>query len=242
MDTTAIAILIAFCTGASLVQRVSGFGFGIFIMTALPHIMPSYAEATTLSGLLSASQSLLIAIKLRDKVSWPRMLPILITFLIVSYLAVQFVALADDGTLKKILGIILIIASIYFLFISERVHVKPTLPIQISMGSISGMMGGLFAMQGPPAVLYFVASEPTKENYLAMTQMYFLIGNIVMTAFRAYNGFLTTAVGLGWIYAAIGIVVGTWIGTKIFNKISAHTLKQIIYIYMAISGVIAILS
>lgn len=242
MDTSSIIILLAFCTGASLVQRVSGFGFGIFIMTALPHIMPSYAEATTLSGILSASQSLMIAIKMRDKVSWPRMIPILTTFLVVSFLAVQFVASADDGMLKKTLGGILIVASIYFFFISERVHVNPTLPIQVSMGGLSGVMGGLFAMQGPPAVLYFVASEPTKENYLAMTQMYFLIGNIVMTFFRAYNGFLTTAVGLGWIYAAVGIVIGTWIGTKIFDKISGNTLKKIIYVYMAISGAIAILS
>lgn len=242
MDTSAIILLIAFCTGASLVQRVSGFGFGIFIMTALPHIMPSYAEATTLSGVLSASQSVLIALKLRDKVCWQRMLPILVTFLVVSYIAVQFVANVDGSILKRVLGAILIIASIYFFIISERVHLSPTLPIQISMGSLSGIMGGLFAMQGPPAVLYFVASEPTKENYLAMTQMYFLIGNIVMTIFRAHEGFLTIAVGLGWIYAAIGIVIGTYIGTKIFDKISANILKKIIYAYMAISGVIALIS
>ncbi len=38
--------------GASFVQRTTGFGFGIFIMTLLPFLMPSYGEATTLSGLL----------------------------------------------------------------------------------------------------------------------------------------------------------------------------------------------
>ena len=38
--------------GASFVQRTAGFGFGIFIMTLLPFLMPSYGEATTLSGLL----------------------------------------------------------------------------------------------------------------------------------------------------------------------------------------------
>ena len=31
--------------GASFIQRTIGFGFGIFIMTALPFLMPSYAEA-----------------------------------------------------------------------------------------------------------------------------------------------------------------------------------------------------
>ena len=30
--------------GASFVQRTTGFGFGIFIMTLLPFLMPSYGE------------------------------------------------------------------------------------------------------------------------------------------------------------------------------------------------------
>ena len=43
--------------GASFVQRTTGFGFGIFIMTMLPFLMPSYGEATTLSGLLAMTTS-----------------------------------------------------------------------------------------------------------------------------------------------------------------------------------------
>ena len=39
--------------GAAIVQRVSGFGFGIFIMTVLPYLMPTYGEALTLSGTLA---------------------------------------------------------------------------------------------------------------------------------------------------------------------------------------------
>lgn len=31
--------------GASFVQRTVGFGFGIFIMTALPWLMPSYGQS-----------------------------------------------------------------------------------------------------------------------------------------------------------------------------------------------------
>lgn len=51
--------------GASFVQRTTGFGFGIFIMTLLPFLMPSYGEATTLSGLLALTTSMLICIRMR---------------------------------------------------------------------------------------------------------------------------------------------------------------------------------
>ena len=41
--------------GASFIQRTTGFG--IFIMTMLPFLMPTYGEATTLSGLLAITTS-----------------------------------------------------------------------------------------------------------------------------------------------------------------------------------------
>ena len=48
---------------AAFVQRVSGFGFGIFIMTVLPYLMPSYGEATALSGMLALVTSAIIVYK-----------------------------------------------------------------------------------------------------------------------------------------------------------------------------------
>ena len=173
--------------GASFVQRTTGFGFGIFIMTMLPSIMPSYGEATTLSGILAMTTSL-------------------------------------------------IIVSIYFTFFSKRIKVKTTLPVQITAGTLSGLMGGFFGMQGPPAVLYFVSSEPDKDRYLAMTQTYFLAGNLMMTLARAYNGFFTTTVSIGYIYGIAGVFIGNLIGSWVFKHLSGSLLKYIIYAYIGISG------
>ena len=53
-------LLFLMSLGAAFVQRVSGFGFGIFIMTVLPYIMPSYGEATALSGLMAMVTSMLL--------------------------------------------------------------------------------------------------------------------------------------------------------------------------------------
>ena len=118
MNTTAIILLIVFCTGASFVQRVSGFGFGIFIMTMLPHLMPSYGEATALSGMLSAAQSLYVLVGIYRLIDWRRVLPIMLTFLVVSFFAVQYVSASTDTHLKHLLGVILLVMSVYFLIIS----------------------------------------------------------------------------------------------------------------------------
>ena len=69
--------------GASFVQRTTGFGFGIFIMTSLPFLMPSYGEATALSGLLALTTSCFAAWKYRRMVTWKRLIPILSVFLVI---------------------------------------------------------------------------------------------------------------------------------------------------------------
>lgn len=51
--STEFILIFVMAFGAAFVQRVTGFGFGIFIMTVLPYLLPSYGEATTLSGMLS---------------------------------------------------------------------------------------------------------------------------------------------------------------------------------------------
>jgi len=238
--TTALLIFLLSLIGA-FVLRVSGFGFGVFTMAWLPYLLPSYGEATTLSGLLAMSSSIFIVYQQRKYIVWNKLLPILITFVIVSFFSIRFVAFTDDGTLKKILGGTLILASLWFMVISKRVAIKPTIPLQILMGAISGLMGGLFAMQGPAAVLFFVACTKEKNEYSALIQSYLFIGNVMMLGFRTYNGFLTPSVGIAYCYGIIAVLLGTWIGSKVFNRLSTDVVKKIVYIYLAISGVISLI-
>ena len=96
-------------------------------------------------------------------------------------------------------------------------------------------------MQGPPAVLYFISSEPDKEHYLAMTSAYFLLGNISMTLMRAGNGFLTSQVAWGYVWGVGGVLVGAWLGSYVFNRLSGKCLRYIVYLYIGISGIITLL-
>ena len=87
---------------ASFIQRTTGFGFGIFIMTMLPFLMPSYAEATTLTGLLAMSNSIYIAIRMHRYVQWRRVVPILCAFVVVSTLSIF--CLLNSATLLIVSG------------------------------------------------------------------------------------------------------------------------------------------
>lgn len=174
-------------------------------------------------------------------IRWNHLWLILVAFMAFSAICIFALTQIHDTVLNTILGCVLIFASIYFLFINGHIHLKPSRSTQVAAGSLSGIMGGLFAMQGPPAVLYFLASETDKNHYMATVQTYFLIGNIGMAMVRAYNGFVTPAVGYGFLYGIGGVIIGNVIGALVFRRISINLLRTLVYIYLAISGVMILL-
>ena len=224
MSTTIISIFLLSIL-ASFIQRTTGFGFGIFIMTVLPYLLPSYGEATTLSGLLAMTTSLIVSFRMRKYLNWHHLLPILITFIIISAIAIFCLKRMDDVLLRRILGVVLILTSIWF-----------------TAGTLSGLMGGFFGMQGPPAVLYFISSEHDKDRYMALAQTYFFFGNLSMLIVRAYNGFLTSAVGYGYLYGIGGVAIGMTIGGYVFRHLSNKVFKYVVYAYIGISGLIILLT
>ena len=228
--------------GASFVQRTTGFGFGIFIMTLLPFLMPSYGEATTLSGLLAMTTSTLICIRMRKFITWRRLIPILLTFVAISTPTIFLSTRIDNQSLNRILGITLILTALYFAFFSKKIKLKTTLPYQVGAGTVSGVMGGFFGMQGPPAVLYFISSEPDKNHYIAMAQIYFLLGNVVMTIVRAANGFLTATVGRNYLFCLAAVLMGTLLGSWAFKHIPGKIFPYIVYSYIGISGLVIFLT
>ncbi len=239
MNSVLVAIFML-SIGASFIQRTTGFGFGIFIMTMLPFLMPSYGEATTLSGLLAITTSAIIVGRIHRLINWQRLWPILITFIFISTIAIFALKQIEDHKLRKILGVALILISIYFICFSRSIKLKKSKKVQITAGTLSGLMGGFFGMQGPPAVLYFIQSEPTKERYMAMVQTYFLLGNIVMTIVRAWNGFVTTTVITDYFFGMGGTIVGSIIGSYVFKHIPTRLFRYIVYAYIGISGIIII--
>jgi uncharacterized membrane protein YfcA len=226
--------------GASFVQRTIGFGFGIFIMTALPFLMPSYAEAVTLSGLLSLTSATVVMVKYIKFVSWKRLLPVVAAFFVFSTLAICLLDRIEGPTMRRILGVMLIFLSFYFSFFKEKLqkYIRPTVGWQLGTGSASGIMGGLFGMHGPPVVLYLIVSEPDKDHYMGMIQTYAVLTNVIMLAVRAFNGYVTPAVGITYLYGLGGLVVGVLAGNWAYKRIPNRVFTYLVYAYIGISGAI----
>ena len=213
-------------------------------MTALPFLMPSYAEAVTLSGLLSLTSATVVMIQFAKYVTWKRLLPMVGAFVVFSTVAILFLDKIEGPMMRRFLGLMLIFLSFYFSFFKEKLqkYIKPTPGWLLGTGSVSGVMGGLFGMHGPPIVLYLIVSEPSKNHYMGMIQTYAVITNISMVAVRAYNGYVTPVVGTAYLYALCGLIIGIIAGNWAYKRVPSRLFTSIVYAYIGISGAIILLT
>ena len=226
---------------ASFIQRVSGFGFGIFVMMFFPFFLPSYGESVMLSGLLAGSTALMIAVKNWKYIRWRMMGWVVFFNVLFSFLATEYMRSMSNSTLKQCLGIMLILIALYFFFGEGRMgKIFKSKPAQVTIGSISGIMGGMFAMPGPPLVLYCISTIEDKREYVTTLQAFSVVMNLCYTLFRFKAGFYSEETWLWWLVGLGGAIIGSFIGSRFFEQISNRTLKYIVYVVMMISGVVAI--
>ena len=97
---------------ASFIQRVSGFGFGIFVMMFFPFFLPSYGESVMLSGLLAGSTALMIALRNWQYIRWNLMGRVVLFNVVASYLATEYMNSLGNDTMKQCLGVVLILIAL----------------------------------------------------------------------------------------------------------------------------------
>lgn len=235
-------MLFALSACAGFVQRVSGFGFGIFIMMFLPYIMPSYNEAVALSGILSGCTALLIVVRNWRYIQWSAMPVVFFFNILVSYFVIKYMGAVDGLVLRRCLGVALMLVSLYFIFLEGKARMLfCSRWSQAAVGALSGFMGSMFAMPGPPVVLYGVSVIKDKRAYMATMQAFWLLFNIVYLFFRSGRGYYTADTPLYWCAGVAGVFLGIHFGAVFFSIINKVVLKRLIYIFMFLSGLVALI-
>ena len=235
-------ILVAAVTlGASYIQSISGFGFGIFAMVFLPHFL-KYTEANVLSGILSTVTSVFLAVALFRRIHWKNLIFPILGSIVANYFAITFVKTAEQKWLILLLGIALFLLSLYFFFFSQRIRIRPTWYAGLTAGVLSGVLSGLFSIGGPPVVIYYLQSEEDTDTYLASLSAYFILSGAVSISMKVAAGFVTVGVLWAILVGAVFMTVGSLLGKLTRARIEPRHVKKVIYGIMAASGVVNIVT
>ena len=159
-----IWIIVIVALGA-FTQSSSGFGFSIITMSLFP-LFFSVIDSMILVVLTNMVAVTFIVIRYFKHIQFRLLIIPVILSLITTYIGLINIVSIDNHIIIKVLGIALILLSIYFLFFANKIKVPANQLTASIAGITAGLMNGFLSIPGPPVVLYYSAAlEDKREIY-----------------------------------------------------------------------------
>ncbi len=226
---------------SALLQGTIGFGAAIIMVNVLPMFLPAVLSIVVTQFACIVSSMFIISRNWK-KIRFDVLLPLLIPCVICTVIATRLAIGIDMSTMKLMLGVVFIILAIYFSFVADKLSLKPTKVNGAIVGSISGVIGGLFVVGGPPAVLYLAPALEDKEEYVATIQLYFVALNSMSLLTRVFSNVVAVEDIKYMLIASVGMLIGTFFSMKIGKNIKGTLLKRLVFTFVGINGVVMIVN
>ena len=235
-----VGALFFIALSGAFLQTIIGFGFPVLAMIFLPALFP-FSTAVALCQIIAMASTAFLTIRYFSSINWRVLIPMLTVSLAIGIGVTISSITIPQQNLQIILGLALIIISIFTLRFSERIVISPTRTAGIMVGAIAGVGNGLFGIGGPQVAIYLLGAQLKKHSYIATIQCYFLISNISTIIIRTGYGALSLddfpLIIAGW----LGIGGGTFLALRVFERLPQSLLKRLVYAFVGISGLIMIL-
>lgn len=225
---------------AGVLQTVTGFGSVVLMMMIFPFFF-SIIDSPSLALSINMLYCLVLCIKYRRDIDWHVTTPPTVIYAVVSFAITAMVGNADLHVLIIIFAIFLMVLSVYFLLVANKVKAAPKPVVGVGCGALAGVTAGLFALGGPAIAPYFIAATKDHRSYVASMQFMFTVTNIVNISGRMINGIFNWSL---WPFIAVGsvfILGGMLLGEYVSEKINPARLRLIVYAFVGISGLVLLL-
>lgn len=238
MDISIYLVAVIFL--GSLVN--SSFGFG-FALTSMP-LLSLVFELNTLGPLiplLFLTSGVYIVFQGRKDVQVKSLIPLALSATLIIPIGVYLNKYGPEIIIKMILGLFIIVFSLYNLKapILPQLKSNKTAPI---FGAFSGLFAGACNISGPPAVIYASLRQWEPSVFRVTLQAYFLYVNCIIISSHFYIGsYQNPLIGSYYLFALPSMLLAVPIGKKINSSISdPKAFNRYVYLLMLISGLLLI--
>jgi uncharacterized membrane protein YfcA len=158
---------------------------------------------------------------------------------------------ADVSDLKLVTGLVIMMFAL-LLLARERGHIvlnrratdgkRRSLPIALTVGALSGIMGAALAMPGPAAMLYISTLRLSRDQSRALSLTFFSFVYAAVCLLHAWDGALTF--GLGWLSAKLllAVVAGAMAGHWLSRHVPEARYRQLVLVILFVAGLYAVVS
>lgn len=233
----AFFVVLAAVLVAGVVRGFSGFGTAM-IVAPIGAAAFSPQTAVVIIAVVDTLPMIPLILSAWRKVDWRQLAPVVTGYALALPLGLWFLTAGDPTVLRWFMSIVIFIVVIVLW--SGWYYTGPrSLPVRLSVGGMSGFLGGAASISGPPVILYWMALRTgaglVRANliiFLASAQLFAIAGLYVAGLFTQQS------VGLGIAYMP-AYLVALLIGARLFGRASEETYKRVALIIVLCAAVLA---
>lgn len=230
-----------------IIQSSSGFGFGLFIIPILLFFGFSLAPTVIIVVIGSAIQKMMAVNYLKEHLDWKEMMPFIIIGLIglpLGIYAMFKVSHMSQPAVKQVIGgLVLLMLVLHWQGAIKSRELVPKLWGYIA-GFFAGLLNGFANIGGPPVVLWTLAhrwSNPKMRGTIIAFSLIFVPFQLILMLITfgsvMFNPILKALI------LSPAVLLGTWIGLKIGEKISHDHLRiymQVLLLLIAVASILKV--
>ena len=225
---------------SAFIQAASGLGYAIFAMFLMPLVLP-FQQCSVISAAIIVVIGIQMTISLHSHIRIKKIIIPMAFCILTTWLGIYIIRIADENMMRTIMGVFLIILSLYFYITNKyKIRIREGFASGMVIGALTGLTTGMFNIIGPFLTLYYYENSQDSLEFKANLEFSFLMGGIYSLIMNLIyvkpDVFLIKAIGL----SAAGAVLAGIAGLSVFKKIDKRKLKYVIICVLPVMGTILI--
>lgn len=220
---------------AMLIRSAIGFGDALFGIPLLALRMP-LRQVVPFALLLSVTVAAIMVAQDWKKIHLRSTGWMLLPTLAGLPLGLLLLTGKHEGPAKGLLALIILGFALYSLLGGDRLVLHSDRKAwMLVCGFIAGILGGAYAMSGPPVVIYGTLRRWSPQHFRATLQGYFLPISVLLIASYWRAGLWVPAVVHNYLLALPVALVALLLGRAVNHRLSGHA--HLRYVYLGLAGV-----
>lgn len=237
MDPITIYIL-AIIFIATLVRSTFGFGESLIAVPLLILFIP-IETAVPFSVLISIFIAAVVVVQDRKQIHFHSAKWLLLFAVLGIPIGLLLLLYGDENIVKTILGVLIILYSIYSLVSKRDFHLKTDNKVWLFVcGFLSGVLGGAYGLNGPPLVIYGNIRQWSAKHFRATLQAYFLPAGIIGMFGYWYKGLWSCTVTYYFLISLPVVIPAIFLGRYLNHQLKDGSFLKYVYIGLIVIGII----
>ena len=236
MDGWHLALFLAATYFGGLTSGLSGFAMGLVVSGVWLHLISPQQTALliVLCGLVTQGTGIW---RVRHAISWRAVAPYIIGGAVGIPAGIALVTTVDPSTIRFAIGVLLLAYSLYSLIRPAFKPPKASLPANLGVGVVNGLISGLTGLGGVAVTVWCQLRGGQKDELRAIFQPV-LFATFVMTTFSfAIAGAFTIETIKLYAFALPVLIAGIWSGFGLYGKLDDAAFRKVILVLLLASGV-----